>query len=301
MYNEKILGFTLATSVLCLFMLGLAENVVASSLKICELGLEECESFISEKEKYKNCLNRKCSQQKQESTPYFTQERQRQENIELIKICDYGARKCESLSEDPQAFWECMKDSCNNQPMEYNPTCQRGRNDCNKKLEPYNKCLVTICGLNNSGEAIQCGKGQKVCERTLRTYWQCVYGQCLGRPDRYSANFTKRKYIMVEDLNGDRKIIKVGDRPAKLAGVPSLFSKTPDGVNAEEWVRETLPEYLITGSPSNKLICIRKNRPIKCFTNDLRSCICSDGSIPIFKAGAPIPIEPEEWKPANDR
>src|SRR5690606_4477836 len=101
----------------------------------------------------------------------------------------------------------------------------------------------------------------------------------------YKINKVYRKYIRIRDANGQIRKIRIDKEPPTLAGVPETMREPPKGISNEEWARDTPSRYLLFGNPKTSLICYRPEKQIRCQTNDMRSCICSDGSIPIFKNG----------------
>lgn len=297
MASERLITLTLIITFFLFIMLFWVQEVVAQNLRICEEGIKVCEQYISDKSTYKECLQRECNQKRTEPRSYFEITDQ-YESIELIETCDYGLRKCEALSEDRMVFWECVRDSCENPPEHYSPRCDEGEKSCVKKLKVFNDCLTFNCP--NPGSKVEyCPRGKRNCESALREYWQCVYGVCLGDVSKYRENRVYRKYIRVKDSKGNINKIRIDKIPPTLAGVPEIFKDPPGGINREEWVRDIPSRYLITGNPSKSLVCYRPYETIKCYSNDIRSCICSDGSIPIFRKGPPQPITMEEWE-ANE-
>lgn len=299
MNSDKLIGLTLLTTIFLFVMTFHVQEVVAQNLRICESGLQACEKHILDKSLYKECIKQECNQKNTKPRNYFdlTDEF---ESIELIETCDYGLRRCESLSGDKLAFWECVRQSCENQPESYDATCKKGQKQCTRPLRIYNNCVAFSCPRGEDGKIQQCPKGKRDCEGALRKYWQCVYGRCLGDVGIYRLNKVYRKYIRVKDSAGNIVKIRIDKEPPTLAGVPKNFINPPEGVNREEWVRDIPSRYLLVGNPVKSLTCFRPSQRIKCYTRDMRSCICSDGSIPVFKNGPPKPIYQEEWEANED-
>ncbi len=294
MGGEKTLGFAFITSIFLYLMLFGVQDSIAQNLRICEIGLKNCERFISNKDKYKQCLIEECNQQKTEPRSYF-EVTEEFDNIEYIESCDYGLRRCDPYKDNKQIFWECVRDSCENAPEKYDPTCYEGRNQCIPNLKTYSNCLQFNCPRDESGKVQECMRGAKNCSQARDTYWHCVYGVCLGDVGIYALNRVKRKYIRVKDSEGNIIKLRIDRNPSRASGVPEGLKDAPQGVNREEYIRNIPSRYLLTGNPSSKLVCFRPYVHIKCFSQDIRSCSCMDGSVPIFRNGAPKPITQEEW------
>lgn len=294
MSSERLISITFIITLFLFGMLFQIQEVLAQNLRICDSGLELCEKFIEDKDKYKQCLARECNQKKTKIRNYF-EITEKLDNIEYIETCDYGARRCETLENNKLAYWECMKDSCVNQPMQYDPTCKAGQKQCTAELAVFNKCARFNCP-NPAGKVQYCSASKRKCHSKLKRYWQCVYKGCLGDVNRYKENIVRRKYIRIKDENGNIVKIRIDKEPTTLTGVKDSMANPKSGINREEWVREIPSEYLVTGNPSNYLRCFRSYAIINCKTQDIRSCRCSDGTVPIFKRGAPREISPEQWE-----
>jgi hypothetical protein len=304
------------------------ESYAKEEMKICKQGLRKCQYLINNRSMYRQCMIEQCSSyykdrtnrdifEKRQMTPVgerSTRERKRRsggfsrltsnaEQLEKIKICEFGSRKCDVLRKTNQAFyWKCMKSECENpqnQSFPPNPNCEEGRNDkiCRELSGDYRSCVYYVCGKNDNGEWEFCDKGKEMCTPALEEYWHCVYQQCLGSVDAYyDIPIEPNKRVMVEDMQGNTSVIRYDKFTPSLSGVAPQFRTPPKrGINPDEWSRGIPSQYILFNNPAKNLKCAMPNKKLICDTVDVRSCYCSDGSMPIYLKGPPRQLDTSEW------
>ena len=95
--------------------------------------------------------------------------------------------------------------------------------------------------------------------------------------------------MIIRDKNGIKRRIQVNKIEPTISSAPSWSAKAPAGVDPEEWVRSMPQKFMITGNPSDYMQCIIPSAMISCSLSDIRSCRCSDGTIPLMLNGSPSP------------
>ncbi len=277
----------------------------SQELKICEEGIGKCQPLVTDAQKYSKCMRLMCyeyysekdKKEKDISKFYFEYVGEQEANIskaptgkmaeELARPCEYGVRKCDSLSSNPEYYWECMTDSCKT-PHNEKPDCEEGRNQCFDQQKIFNDCMKLTCG-DQAATFESCPAARSSCNESYRSYWNCVYKICLGPVDQYIKPASVKKFMIVKDRNGIKRRVQVNKAEPFIPGVPGWAAKAPQGVDPEEWVRDTPQKFMITGNPSEYMQCIIPTAMIDCPLRDIRSCRCSDGTIPIMLNGTPSP------------
>lgn len=271
----------------------------AQSLKICQEGIGKCQPLINDDKKYSRCMRLMCydyyseedKKRKDEDFYFEIAEDESGKKLEkTIETCDNGLRRCEPLSSNLEYYWECMSDTCENSQTN-RPDCDNGINLCLDRQKIYNDCMNLTCG-NPIATFQSCPESRFSCVESFKAYWLCVYDVCLGPIDKYIRPSNTKKFIIVKDAKGKKKRVRIDKPIAYSPNSPSWSANAPQWVDPEEWIRTTPQKFLLIGNPSDYMECLVPTAMIDCSLNDIRSCKCSDGSIPIMTKGTPSPT----WK-----
>jgi len=267
--------------------------------KICEDGIEKCAPLTSDSQKYSRCMKLMCydyysekEKKEDDESKYFFKyismdDLSSDEKRETVKPCEYGLRKCDILQANKEHYWECVSESCKN-PSDEKPDCELGTSLCVDKQKIYNDCMKLTCG-SPVATFYTCPDAKAACYQSFRSYWHCVYGVCLGSVDEYMRASTSKKYIVIEDKNGKRKRILVNKKDPIMMGVPQWAAVAPKGIDPDEWVHSLPQKFMLRGNPSETMRCLMPSAIMSCESNDMRSCICNDGTAPIMLDGVPSP------------
>ncbi len=274
----------------------------ADELKICEEGISKCNPLIKDSAKFSKCMRLMCfdyysekeKKTKDDSKYYFkyvgiedNTNKKPDDGVEKAETCEYGLRKCDVLRDIPEYYWECMTDSCRN-PSSSKPNCELGQNMCVDRQRIYNDCMKFTCG-DPSADFESCPRARFSCNESLRSYWHCVYGVCLGSVDEYKRPPSNKKYMIIEDAKGKKRKIQVNKTDRVLKSAPGWMAIAPPGVDPEEWARDVPQKFFVQGNPSDYMRCMLPTSMLDCPQNDVRSCRCSDGSVPLMMNGVPSP------------
>jgi hypothetical protein len=286
--------------VLAFFIIGFASfQAHSQSLKICQEGISKCQPLVQDSKKYSRCMRLMCFD-------YYTEEDKKRKDEEFyfeiaedesgkklektVETCENGLRRCEPLSTNLEYYWECMADTCQNLKG-LRPDCDNGINLCLDRQKIYNDCMDLTCG-SPIATFESCPESRFSCIESFKAYWLCVYDICLGPVDEYIRPSNTKKFIIVKDSKGNKRRIRVDKKPATNPNAPLWSMKAPEWVDPEEWIRTTPQKFMLIGTPSEYMECLVPTAMIYCSLNDIRSCRCSDGSIPIMTKGTPSP----SWK-----
>lgn len=295
--------------IILLFLVGFFLPSIAFSqeLKICENGINKCQPLIKDAEKYKACMVEACPElynknevkkvkdkseiAKEISDKYKSDPDPRP--IVEARSCEYGLRKCDSLKNEKEYYWECMTEECQTPPEKFEASCRSGHLLCKPEMEEYLTCLGFNCpkrpGSVTQGQ--ECAQGKQVCINNFDYFWHCVYAICLGPVERYKRPATTRKFIYTDDKKGNKVRVMINDNSNIKTYLEKqsidIFLKS--GIDVRELSAPTPQKYMSTGNPSNDLECLSGSM-LRCkSSNDLRSCYCMDGTMPIFTKGLPDP------------
>lgn len=300
-----------------IFSLDTAESREVEELKICEMGIRQCKMLVKNVKKYRVCMRKNCEsfyfdRSKKKSFEYTEEEddflrrvaiyseRQGQE-LEKVEMCDFGRKKCNKLNMlSPDFYWECIIDSCgSSKRLNYDENCNEGKKQCQSKLDAYNICMSYNCPKDRRTGKRLCAFPEKICESEINQFWSCMYGQCLGPIGKYVNPYINRKYVIIVE-NGEEKIIKTDiNKKSYSPGAQGPGLRTPPrkGIKMEEWGMDTPSRFMLIGNPSDRMRCRNSADRLRCVTRDIRSCICSDGSTPIYRDGKipkPLPLDVDD-------
>lgn len=302
-YNSIMRAFF----VICILLAGILLPTASYSqeLKICEEGINKCQPLVADAAKYSKCMRLMCydyysdmEKKTKDDSKYFFKyvgieddgAKPKRPLSETVQACEYGLRKCDALHKNPEYYWECIADSCKT-PSDARADCPQGINACVDRQRIYNNCMKFTCG-NPAATFDSCPEAKFTCNESHRTYWQCVYKICLGPVDKYKRPPTSKKYMIIMDKAGKKKRVQVNKKEKVIIGAPKGLARAPEGVDQEEWIRETPQKFMLIGNPSEYMQCLLPTALLDCELNDIRSCRCSDGTMPIMLNGVPSP----EWK-----
>ncbi len=297
LYNPKMRLFTTVFLVLLLLPVN---SYSQEELKICEEGMDKCQPLVADAEKYSRCMRLTCHdyyseaarKEKDLSKFYFKPvavEQPEQLDGKSVKTCEYGLRKCDVLRNNVEFYWECVQQNCLSQPKNVRPDCDLGINACTDKQLLYNDCMNLMCG-DPAATMDDCPAAQAACNESLRSYWHCVYGICLGPVDEFKRPASEKLYMVVQDNKGVKRRVQVNKKKPIFHNAPAVYRQVPEGVDPEEWVRDTPQKFLLRNNPSSMMRCMMPAAMLSCSVNDARSCYCSDGTRPIMlniKPGPP--------------
>jgi hypothetical protein len=278
---------------------------LCQELKICEEGLAKCQPLIKEVTKYKTCMRVLCSEfynqqeferikieeelkKAKQKKPEEVKKDEDTRPLEEVTTCDYGLRKCDSLSSNKEYYWECVNQECKNADNKADASCEEGHFLCEYEKASYQKCLSDYCPLISGmvDKAKECEAGKEPCTYYFKKYWQCVYAICLGPVDNYKKPSKTQKYVMVKDKSGKKQMVIINSNtPEKTV----IDKKVDDfflskGIDPRE-LRNSIPQkFRLIGNPADYLYCLSGGM-LRCKTNDMRSCQCSDGSSPVNTDG----------------
>ena len=293
-------------TLLCLLVILLPATSFSQELKICEEGIKKCQPLIKDSTKYSKCMRLMCYDyysekdkklKNNDSKYYFkyveeektkAKKQDVEDNSEEAKTCEYGLRKCDVLRNIPEYYWECISDSCKN-PSNDPPNCPLGQNMCLDTQKIYNDCMKFTCG-SATADFDSCKQARFSCNESLRSYWHCVYNICLGSVDQYKRPPSSIKYMVVQDAKGKKRRVQVNRQEPVMSGAPAWGAPAPRGVDPVEWSQTTPQKFLINGNPSDYMQCMLPTALLDCSQNDMRSCRCSDGTVPIVLYGVPSPV-----------
>ncbi|HCR85782.1 MAG TPA: hypothetical protein DIV86_03800 [Alphaproteobacteria bacterium] len=279
----------------------------SQELKICESGISACQGLIKDVDKYKSCMVKNCSQMynkeeifktsskqdiKKELDREFVNSGDKRPLIE-VKTCEYGSRKCNSLKSEPEYYWECMLSECNSQPEKFVASCKEGHFMCKPEMEEYLTCLGFHCPKTPGSltRGTECDAGKQPCINNFDYFWNCVYAICLGPVEHYKRASETKKYIITEDKKGNKRRVILDNSskyqpPSDQQNADFFLNK---GYDYREFTVEPSQKYMSTGNPSLDMQCLSGSM-LRCKnSSDLRSCFCTDGTVPIFNKGLPDP------------
>ena len=276
----------------------------AADLKICNEGIKKCEPLISDISEYKSCMRVACKSyyDEQEFRRLEIEDSLRKKKQEELKknqdtrpleevvTCDYGLRKCDSLSNNKEHYFECVTQSCKNPVKNPDPNCLEGRFLCKSEQDLHQECLGFHCPKVRGKKTKACEAGKVACKIPYKRLWQCIYAICLGPVDNFRNPSPTQKYMMVKDKKTGKKkkvIINNKTKASELIKSPLDRYFLDQGFDPREMKSITPQKFRIYGNPSASLYC--SSGLLRCKTEDVRSCICTNGTMPIFLNGTPEP------------
>lgn len=282
--NDVLIGFILA-----LIFLSHAE---AAALTLCPAGIKRCDPLHGDKAKYGECMALVCKEGKGAESALEVENKQQRAITEGMETCDNGLRRCDALRKDAASYWLCMEETCNSAVKEADPACDDGVKACQAELRQYKSCVGLICK-NPPGTYVACEQGEKQCVASLRHFWQCVHKSCLGDTALFVKKAQEKKQKTTLKQEGGRvefdrfgfeiRYDKDGKRIKPLLGAPAALRYPPPGVRPEDYTLDIMPGRLINKPASSVLECILPSARLRCTTNDIASCRCSDGTLPFYK------------------
>ncbi len=237
-------------------------------------------------EKYNRCIELACDPaylraQREKARQRLEGQKTNEAITEGMETCDNGLRRCENLRNEPAAYWICMEKTCSSPILaEADPACERGKQACASRVEEYTRCVNLICK-NPPGFNRACEAGKRQCVRPLRNYWNCVYKQCLGDTDQFIREARKQEPAKPRkrESQADEADREYAGDP--IPGLPMSMADVPEGVSLEHYVLGTLPGRMLHKSPTAMLECMMPDAKLFCWSNDMSSCFCNDGTRPL--------------------
>jgi hypothetical protein len=258
-------------------------------LKICEQGVTTCKDYEKKDDvKYSSCMRLACSAfyepsaKSKKDEDFFFKLINFENELERVgenkgKTCEYGIKKCDSLSYSPTYYWRCMKEECAEPDNSADSNCSEGTQFCSRVLADYYDCVTTTCN-NKNNPYEECSESKRVCTSKVKEYWRCVFQICLGPVDQYIKFARIKEFAIIEDKFGIKRRMEILKHEIVQGGVPENEKQAPPGVDPEEWVRDVPSYRKIVTNPSVTMRCIFPTAIMECATSDSASCFCSDGS-----------------------
>lgn len=279
-----------------------SRSSISADLKICNEGIEKCQSFIQDASEYKACMRVACKDYYDEQEFKKIQLRDKikkdyqkeleklkdKRPLEQVKSCDYGLRKCDALSYNKEYYFECINTSCKNEDETAKPNCKTGLLLCESEKAKYQECLGYFCPKNSKSK--ECKRGKKACKLQYKSFWRCVYAICLGPVEHFKKPAKTRKFMMVDDKKtGKKRRVIIGKKTKTSSLVKSPLDRNfiEQGIDPREAKSITPQKFRIYGNPSDSLYC--SSGVLRCESQDVRSCICTNGTMPIYLNAPPDP------------
>ena len=266
---------------------------VHSYAKSCKKGVNQCKNHVGKE--YRQCIKSVCGGGKvTKKGPLSVTEKINESEGSITgidmgdaadltklnkdKTCKIGLHKCNSLREEQNYYWRCMKNTCASLTGEEEPSCDEGHRQCKFRLDSYWLCMGLTCKTSVTSFDT-CDDGINNCSPDLNKYWNCVSRICLGDVTKFrNPDPAADDDDYQEDAPEASKYI--------IRGVPDKYKYPPKGVDPKEWVSITPPARTMRGPASRTLRCPVFTKSISCRdSSDILTCVCSDGSRPETKPG----------------